>query len=106
MIYGLGFEGHFSLEVFFNILNCSLFILNKIDIEAKTKQVSEIMKKFDLQKCMFIDDENENLYLASRNLYKTLYTDTDHMRPYDLVKYGALMITEKSVSSIVDRYKA
>ena len=82
-----------------------LFVLNNLDVDAKTKNIAAIMAKFSLEKCLFVDEENENLYLASRNIYKVLYTDVNHLRPYDLLKYNNLVITESSVANIVKRYK-
>ena len=80
-----------------------LIVIDKIELEnLKTKNVKEIIKDLKLDgKVLFVTkDENENLFMASRNLGYAYSIMADEINCYDLVNANKLVCDEEAVKVI------
>ncbi len=76
---------------------------NKI---LKTKEMNNILKKFDASNSLMILDvkSKDNIHKSARNLPKVKLTDINHFSAYDLVKYKKVIFTETSIKELEKRY--
>ena len=80
-----------------------LIVIDKIELEnLKTKNVKEIIKDLKLDgKVLFVTkDENENLFMASRNLGYAYAIMADEINCYDIVNANKLVCDEEAVKVI------
>jgi len=80
-----------------------LIVIDKIELEnLKTKNVKEIIKDLKLDgKVLFVTkDENENLFMASRNLGYAYAIMADEINCYDIVNANKLICDEEAVKVI------
>ncbi len=80
-----------------------LIVVDKIELEnLKTKNVKEIIKDLKLDgKVLFVTkDENENLFMASRNLGYAYSIMADEINCYDIVNANKLVCDEEAVKVI------
>ena len=80
-----------------------LIVIDKIELEnLKTKNVKEIIKDLKLDgKVLFVTkDENENLFMASRNLGYAYSIMADEINCYDIVNANKLVCDEEAVKVI------
>jgi 50S ribosomal protein L4, bacterial/organelle len=81
-----------------------LFVVDSMQSEGKTKELSARLKAFGLKKAVLVDSQlNEQFNRASKNLEKFRYFPVEGLNVFDLLKYDAVVITKDSVSKIVDR---
>ena len=74
--------------------------------EGKTKELSLRLKNFGVKKALLVDqDVDPLLKRACANLKTFQVLPVEGLNVYDLLKYGQLMISKKSVSFLVERYK-
>lgn len=80
-----------------------LIVIDKIELEnLKSKNVKEIIKDLKLDgKVLFVTkDENENLFMASRNLGYAYSIMADEINCYDIVNANKLVCDEEAVKVI------
>ena len=79
-----------------------LFIVNSIDIKnSKTRDLTKILKKNDLESVLIIiENYDENIFLASRNLPNVSVCDVKSMNPVALIRYEKVLVTIKSIKMI------
>lgn len=80
-----------------------LIVIDKIELEnLKTKNVKELIKDLKLDgKVLFVTkDENENLFMASRNLGYAYAIMADEINCYDIVNANKLICDEEAVKVI------
>ena len=86
-----------------------LIVIDNIDLGSlKTKEALEILKVFKLEdkKVLFVTKEdNEKLYMATRNLGKIAAILADEINCYDIVNADALVCDEEAVKSIEEVLK-
>ncbi len=86
-----------------------LVVIDNIDLGAgKTEEALEILKVFKLEdkKVLFVTKEdNEKLYMATRNLEKIAAILADEINCYDIVNADALVCDEEAVKSIEEVLK-
>lgn len=83
--------------------NNELVIVDRLNIESKkTKDFNEILKSLKVDKKTLIvsSEENENLYLASRNNNKVALLLPNEINVLDLVATDYLVIDESSIKKI------
>lgn len=81
-----------------------LFVVDSMKAEGKTKELSQRLKKFGVEKAVLIDGNVDSMMnRASRNLPKVRYYGVDGLNVYDLLKYGTLVVTKDSIGRIVER---
>ena len=79
----------------------ALYIIDALKLtEAKTKNISSMMKKFEFKKCLIVDVDNSNLTLAARNIYGVKTVSPEQITPYDVLKYENLMITKAALERV------
>jgi len=72
----------------------------------KTKEMNQILVKFDATNSIMIIDKNskDNIYKSTKNIPNVKITDTNHFSAFDLAKYKKLIFTETSVKELEKRY--
>ena len=86
----------------------SLVILDNINLDSlKTKEIITILETLKLNgKIIFVTkEENENLYMASRNLGNVLALMADELNCYDIVNASVLVVEEAALSVIEEVIK-
>ena len=79
----------------------ALYIVDDLKLtEAKTKNISSMMKKFELKKCLIVDVDNNNLTLAARNIYGVKTVSPEQITPYDVLKYENLIISKSALERV------
>ena len=85
----------------------NLMIFNDFSSEIKkTKEMSQIVKKFDITNSLIIldkssKDKNER---SVRNIPNIKVTDVNHFSAFDVVKFKKIVFTESSVKELEKRY--
>lgn len=78
-----------------------LFVLDAFQLEEiKTKGLVEVLRRFDLQSALIVDERNEKLDKSARNLPKFKYLPVEGLNVYDVLKYDNLILTAPSVKVI------
>jgi large subunit ribosomal protein L4 len=79
-----------------------LIVVESFELETpKTKSMVQKLAQFDLTQALIISEEvNENLYLASRNLYKVEARDVQGVDPVSLVGFDKIVITVSALKKI------
>lgn len=77
-----------------------LVALNDIALpEIKTKNVADMVKKFDLKSALIVvASDNENLMKSARNIKNVKVLKVDGINVYDILKFDTLVMTEESIS--------
>ncbi len=86
--------------------NGAITVVKDLSLESpKTKLAVELLKKLDLPaKTLFLlDDHNDNLRLAVRNLPKADCLSVDGMNVYDLLRHERIVLTPGAVKKIEER---
>ena len=85
----------------------NLLIFNDFDKEIKkTKEMNNILIKFDAKNSLFILDKNskEKIQKSIKNIPNVKSTDVNHFSAFDIVKYKKLVFTESSIKELEKRY--
>ena len=86
----------------------ALVVIDNIKLNTlKTKEITNILETLKLSgKIIFVTkDENENLYMASRNLGNVLVLIADEINCYDIVNADMLVVEEDAVKQIEEVLK-
>ena len=73
----------------------------------KTKEMFELLKKFDANNSLLIVDtkSKDNILMSTKNIPNVKLTDANHFSAFDLVKYKKVIFTESSVKELEKRYQ-
>ena len=73
----------------------------------KTKEMFELLKKFDANNSLLIVDtkSKDNILRSTKNIPNIKLTDANHFSAFDLVKYKKIIFTETSVKELEKRYQ-
>lgn len=85
-----------------------LVVIDNIKLDSlKTKEVINILETLKLSgKVLFVtSDENENLYMAARNLGNVLVLMADEINCYDIVNADVMVCDEEAVKKIEEAIK-
>lgn len=85
-----------------------LIVLDQINIEeAKTKYIATALKNLEATKSslLILDDYNEMVYRAGRNIEGLSISTSDLLNVYDLVRNGKCFITEKAIKKLEEDNK-
>tara|TARA_Y100001935_G_C17261076_1_gene486434 strand:- start:105 stop:710 length:606 start_codon:yes stop_codon:yes gene_type:complete len=82
-----------------------LIVVESFEITApKTKELKEKLTKIDALEVLIVTEEfNENLLLASRNLYDVGVTSVEEIGPVSLIGYEKTIITSKALKVLEER---
>jgi large subunit ribosomal protein L4 len=89
-----------------NKLN-NLIIFCDFDNEIKkTKEMSLIIKKFELTNSLIILDKSSKnkIEKSARNIPNVKITDVNHFSAFDIIKFKKVVFTESSVKELEKRY--
>ncbi len=84
-----------------------LLILDDFQKEIlKTKEMFNILNKFDANNSIIIADSNSksNIIKSVRNIPNVKITDINHFSAYDLAKFKKIIFTETSIKELEKRY--
>jgi len=84
-----------------------LMIFNDFNSEIKkTKEMSQIVKKFDITNSLIILDKSskDKIERSVRNIPNIKVTDVNHFSAFDVVKFKKIVFTESSVKELEKRY--
>ncbi len=72
----------------------------------KTKEMSKIIKKFEINNSLIILDKKskDKIFKATRNIPSVKVTDVNHFSAFDIVKFKKVVFTESSVKELEKRY--
>ncbi|MCG7872144.1 MAG: 50S ribosomal protein L4 [Candidatus Thiodiazotropha lotti] len=82
-----------------------LVVVDEISIsQPKTKELVGKLKDMELKDVLVVSENpDENLYLASRNLYGVDVRDVEEIDPVSLVAYEHVLVTESAVKKLEER---
>ncbi|MBE6156650.1 MAG: 50S ribosomal protein L4 [Firmicutes bacterium] len=86
----------------------ALVVLDSVKLDTlKTKEIVNILNTLELNgKILFITkEENENLYMATRNLGNVLVLMADEINCYDIVNADVLVAEEEAIKTIEEVLK-
>ena len=89
------------------IKNKELLVFNDFDKEIKkTKEMSLIIKKFEISNSLIILDKTSKnkVEKAIRNIPNIKVTDINHFSAFDVVKFKKVVFTESSVKELEKRF--
>ena len=89
------------------IKNNKLLIFSDFSNEIKkTKEMSLILKKFEILNCLIILDKSskEKVEKSLRNIPNVKVTDINHFSAFDIIKYKKIVFTETSVKELEKRF--
>ena len=87
--------------------NNDLLVFNDFSSEIKkTKEMSKIIKKFDISNSLILLDKvsRKNVERSIRNIPNIKVTDINHFSAFDIVKYKKVVFTESSIKELEKRY--
>tara|TARA_Y100000996_G_scaffold370158_1_gene317562 strand:+ start:40 stop:663 length:624 start_codon:yes stop_codon:yes gene_type:complete len=87
--------------------NKDLLIFSDFNNEIKkTKEMSTIIKKFEISNSLLILDKKskENIEKSVRNIPNVKVTDINHFSAFDIVKFKKIVFTESSIKELEKRY--
>ncbi len=87
--------------------NKNLLVFNDFNNEIKkTKEMFEIVKKFELTNSLIILDKKskDKIEKSIRNIPNLKITDINHFSAFDIVKFKKIVFTESSVKELEKRY--
>ena len=89
------------------IKNNNCLIFNDFNSEIKkTKEMYQIIKKFNLTNSLIILDQtsNEKIKKSIQNIPNIKVTDVNHFSAFDIIKFQKVVFTESSVKDLEKRY--
>ena len=87
--------------------NKELLILSNFENEIKkTKEMSIILKKFEILNSLLILDKSskDKIEKSIRNIPNIKVTDINHFSAFDIIKFKKIVFTESSVKELEKRY--
>jgi large subunit ribosomal protein L4 len=85
----------------------NLLVFKDFDKEIKkTKEMNNILIKFDAKNSLIILDKNskEKIEKSIKNIPNVKSTDVNHFSAFDIVKHKKLIFTESSIKELEKRY--
>ncbi len=91
--------------------NDNVLAVDAINIDSpKTKQLIDIMGKFGISRdekiLIVLDTPNENVLYSARNIPRVSVCVWDSLNTYDILWHDRLLITQKALEKIEDRFFA
>ena len=82
-----------------------LVVVDEFKVEGpKTKELITKLKGFDVEEVLIVSDVNdENIYLAARNLHNVDACDVNELDPVSLLDFDKVLITAGAVKKLEER---
>ena len=87
----------------YKVLDNELIILDELKLaSAKTKEMKEILTNLNVERniLVVVDELDENLILAARNLENVLLLQADEINTMDIISAHVLIATEAAIKSV------
>ncbi len=87
----------------YKVIDKELIVIDNFNIETnKTKDVKKVLEnlKVDKKVIIVVEELNENMILATRNLSNVILLQSDEINTYDVVASDNMIITEKAIKAI------
>jgi large subunit ribosomal protein L4 len=87
----------------YKVIDNNLIILDKLNLETnKTKEALEVLSnlKIDRNILVVVDELNENVVLATRNIKNITLIEANEINTYDVIAANHLVITENAIKMI------
>jgi len=84
-----------------------ILALNEINLaQIKTKQVADIIRKFELKSALIvIAGDSDNLIKSARNIKNVKVLKVEGINVYDILKFDTLIMTEESLTRAQEALK-
>lgn len=84
----------------------SIVVLDKLDIEPKTKQMAQVLKalKIESRVLLVLPDGNTNVIRAARNIPNVRTAASEQLGVYDIVASTVLLTTVDAVKALEKKY--
>jgi len=84
-----------------------LLVVNEINIsQPKTKEAASWLKNMNIDAALIVDSkENNNLFLAVRNIPEVKVVEGEKLNTYDVLRYKWLVFSQQAFNSLVERLK-
>lgn len=94
--------GAISVLISDRLKNGKLHIVDKLVIEdGKTKFLTNVLKSFKLENSLILDNKNEQLRRAARNLEKFKYLSVEGLNPYDIILRDEVLATKGAIDWLI-----
>ncbi len=81
-----------------------IVILDELSFEApKTKQVAELMKRFEVADMLLVAMPDENVLRSARNLPGVTVLPPEGVNVYDILNRGHILVTKDAASALAER---
>ncbi|MFT7579519.1 MAG: large subunit ribosomal protein L4 [Myxococcota bacterium] len=81
-----------------------LRVIDSMEFDAiKTKRVVSICGGFGAKKALFVDADNQNLLLSTRNLKTSHFLAVGQINVYDVLNHDTLLISKAAVEALHER---
>ena len=87
----------------YKVLDNELIVLDELKLaSAKTKEMKDILANLDVERniLVVVDELDENLILAARNLENVLLLQADEINTMDIISAHVLIATEAAIKSV------
>ena len=87
----------------YKVLDNELIVLDELKLaSAKTKEIKEILANLNVERniLVVVDELDDNLILAARNLENVLLLQADEINTMDIVSAHVLIATEAAIKSV------
>ena len=87
----------------YKVIDNELIVLDELKLaSAKTKEIKEILANLKVERniLVVVDELDENLILAARNLENVLLLQADEINTMDIVSAHVLIATEAAIKSV------
>ncbi len=87
----------------YKVLDKELIVLDELKLASnKTKEVKEILSNLKAERNVLIvvDELDDDLILATRNLNNVLLLSADEINTYDIISANVLVATEEAIKSV------
>jgi len=87
----------------YKVLDNELIVLDELKLaSAKTKEIKEILANLNVERniLVVVDELDDNLILAARNLENVLLLQADEINTMDIISAHVLIATEAAIKSV------
>lgn len=86
----------------YKVIESEMIVVDNFDVEAKTKAAIAALKnlKADKKVLLVVEELNDNVILATRNIKEVVLLEVSEINTYDVVAANNMIITEKAVKAI------
>ena len=98
-------EHNLALRSAWSLKVKGLVIVDKFDVEPKTKAVVKMLKdlKADGKVLIVLSEENENLVRAGSNIANAVLTSVDNVSVYDLLYFDKIVMDKATLKVVEER---